>query len=245
MKCIILIFALFLISCNGSSKQESEKETTSAKSQKKSCLTEMTDPTTWLPLTSAAEILKLPEEQIEQKAYKTISCNYNWKSDRKYNMEVGKNKIEINARNFISISIKNLDIEIEKWLGRSYVKQKEMSYAEYFDKFNGAPMTKEDKAEVNKQIDKKAEKDEDFDKQKAELAKNIVALSKTENFTELTDLGDKANYYIQLAPNLRELRLAVLSGNVVLNITVDASDNDAEDLSIAKAVAQAIMARCK
>ena len=119
-----------------------------------------------------------------------------------------------------------------------------MSYVDYFDQFHGAPMTKEDKEVVNKKLDEKAKKDENFDEKSAETAKGLLAMSKTEHFTELNDIGDRANYYIQLAPNLRELRLAALSGNVVLSIVVDVSDDDAEDLSTARAVAEAVMAQC-
>jgi hypothetical protein len=245
MKYLISFLALILLSCGTSGNQESDQESTSERvSQNKSCLADMPDPATWLPLSTAAALVKVPEAEIRQKIYQDISCGYSWKSDRTYTMKIGNREMEVEANNSISISTKNLDEEIEKWLAKSYVKQTEMSYVEYFDNFHGAPMTKEEKEEVNKSLDEKAERDENFDKKSAETAKGLLALSKTENFTELNDLGDKANYYIQLAPNLRELRLAILHGNVVLSITVDVSDDDAEDLSTARAVAEAVMANC-
>jgi hypothetical protein len=159
-------------------------------------------------------------------------------------MKIGASEVEVDAKNVIAVMIKNLDTEIEKWLAHKYVKQTEMSYEEYFDQFHGEPMTAEDKKAVNKELDKKAETDEDFDQKSADMAKGILAMAKTEKYTELNDIGDKANYYVQLAPNLRELRLAVLSGNVVLQISVDISDNDDEDLAMARKVAEAVMANC-
>ena len=248
MKYFISILSLVLVSCGGGSKQENaesnQEPSVKAVSNRTSCLAGMPDPATWLPMAKAADLLKLPETELKQKVYQDLSCQYNWKNDRTYKLKVGANEIEVPAANSISITIENLDDKIEKWLSNSYVKQTEMSYLEYFDQFHGAPMTKEDKAEVNKRLDEKAEKDENFTKQQADVGKSVLAMAKTENFTELTDLGDKANYYVQLAPNLRELRLAILSDNVTLMVTADVSDDDAEDLSVARAVAEAVLARC-
>lgn len=245
MNYLIPVLALVLICCGTSGNQESENSSSEIVSQNKSCLGEMTDPVSWLSLSTAATLAKVPETEIEQKIYKPMNtCQYNWKSDRTYTMKIGNAEMKVDANNVIAISVKNLDEEIKKWLEKKYVKKTEMSYVEYFDQFHGA-VTEEDKNEVNKKLDEKAKRDEDFDAKSAETAKGLLALSKTENFTELNDLGDKANYYIQLAPNLRELRLAVLSGNVVLSIVVDVSDNDSDDLSTARAVAEAVMANCK
>ncbi len=242
---LIPIFALILICCGAGGNQESKDEPASkVVSTGTSCLAEMTDPATWLPHAKAAELVQLPETEISQKVYQQMSCSYNWKNDRKYTMKIGANEIEVDAKNVIAVMIKNLDTEIEKWLAHKYVKQTEMSYEEYFNQFHGAPMTAEDKKEVGKELDKKAEKDENFDEKSAETAKSLLAMSKTEKYTELNDIGDKANYYVQLAPNLRELRLAVLSGNVVMQISVDISDDDDKDLEMAKKVAEAVMANC-
>jgi hypothetical protein len=57
-------------------------------------------------------------------------------------------------------------------------------------------------------------------------------------------LGDKANQYVQTAPGLRETRLSVLYGNVVLLVSVDISDEDADDLTAATTVAEAVIGLC-
>ncbi len=78
----------------------------------------------------------------------------------------------------------------------------------------------------------------------AKVAKNLLALVKTENYTVLDDLGDNANMYVQVVPDSRETRLAVLHGNVVLLVNVDISDEDADDFAAAKAVAEAVIGLC-
>ena len=94
---------------------------------------------------------------------------------------------------------------------------------------------------INEAIDKKGEKDENFE---AKTAKKLLALAPTEKYNEVQNLGDKANKYVQLAPGLRETRLAVLTGNVVVQISVDISDDDSEDLSAAKRIAQSVIDLC-
>jgi hypothetical protein len=242
---LIPIFALILICCGAGGNQESEDESAGGViSTSSSCLAEMTDPATWLPHTKVADLVQLPQDEIRQKVYQQLSCSYNWKNDRKYTMKIGASEMEVDAKNVIAIMIKNLDTEIEKWLAHKYVKQTEMSYEEYFVQFHGTPITEDDKKKVNKALDKKAETDENFDEKSAETAKGLLELSKSEKFTEVNGIGDKANYYVQTAPNLRELRLAVLTGNVVMLISVDISDEDDTDLEMAKKVAEAVMANC-
>ena len=102
-------------------------------------------------------------------------------------------------------------------------------------------VTKEDKKKLDEAIDRKGEANQDFG---AMTAKKTLALAPTENYTDITNIGDKANHYVQLAPGLRETRLTVLHGNVVIYVNVDISDEDAEDLAAAKKVAEAVIGLC-
>lgn len=243
MKFLIICFASILISCIGSSQEQSKPAAEGNKtSNKRSCLTEITDPEKWYSIRAVASLVKVPEDSIEQKVYeskKQPSCSYHWKTDRTYVMKAGHVEMEVPVNNVIVISIINLDDAIES-AEKMHKGRRTFTYAEYFDSYH-SQVTKEDQKTIDEVIQKKGEEDKDFD---AKTAKKIFALAPTEDYSEIQNLGDEANKYIQLAPGLREIRLAVLHGNVALLISVDIADEDAEDLAAAKTVAQDIIAKC-
>jgi hypothetical protein len=240
MKYLIICLTAIIFSCGGSSQDQIESTTKTQKvSEEKSCLAEITDPAKWYSLSAVASLVNEPEENIEEKVQeKYRSLQYNWRNDRTHTMKAGKVEMEVPTRNIIAITIKNLDEAIEKATKRH--KNRTFTYAEYFDSYY-SQVTKEDQKIIDEQIDKKGEEDENFD---AKTVKKLLAMAPTENYTDIEDLGDDANMYVQLAPGLRETRLALLHGNAVVQISVDISDDDVEDLAIAKTVAKAVMSLC-
>jgi len=243
MKYLIISFAALMFSCGENQQENAQKqnETVSENqeevSNEGSCLAEITDPAKWYSLSALASLVNEPEENIKKKVNeKFSSCQYNWRNDRKHMIKAGKVEIEVPTANVLSITIRNLDTEIEK--ATKMHKGKTFTYAEYFKGYY-TQTTVEDQKIIDETLDKKAEEDPNV-----KLANKMLALVSTENYAEIDDLGDKANHYVQVAPGLRETRLAVLYGNVVVLITADISDEDADDLTIVKAVAEAVIALC-
>jgi hypothetical protein len=231
-----------MISCAGGNSQEPAETTTVEKktnSKNKSCLSDITDPGKWYSISQAAAITSEPEANIEaspNEKYQQIQ--FNWKNDRKHTMKIGNTSMEIPTNNMIAITIKNLDDGIEKATKRH--KNRTFTYGEYFDSYH-TQATKEEQKVIDEMIDKEGEENEDFD---AKTTKKLLALAPTEGFSDITDLGDDANMYVQMAPGLRETRLAVLHGNVAILVNVDISDDDGVDLSAARKIAEAVMALC-
>lgn len=243
MKYLIISFAALIFSCgensqkNAQEQNEAVSENQEKVSNEGSCLAEITDPAKWYSVSAVASLVNEPEENIKEKVNEQFrSCQYNWRNDRKHMMKAGKAEIEVPTTNVLSITIKNLDTEIEK--ATKMHKGKTFTYAEYFKGYY-SQATKDDQKIIDEMLDKKAEEDPNV-----KLAKKMLALVSTENYTEIDDLGDKANHYVQVGPGLRETRLAVLYGNVVIQLTADISDVDADDLTIVKAVAEAVIALC-
>jgi hypothetical protein len=239
MKYLNIYLVAIIISCGGSSQKQrdtaSEENTVTGE---QSCLADITDPAKWYPLSAVSTLVNQPEEKIKQQASEQYkSCQYNWKTERTHVMKAGNVEMEVPTNNTIAITIRNLDEDIEK---ANRMHKREFTYDEYFDSYHTLA-TKEEMEEINKSLDKKAEEDKDAN---AKLAKGLLAQAKTENFSHLDDLGDKANQYVQTAPGLRETRLSVLYGNVVLLVSVDISDEDADDLTAATTVAEAVIGLC-
>lgn len=239
MKYHTIYLAVMFISCGGTSQEQTETASDQSETtNERSCLAEVTDPTKWYPLSDVASLVNVPEESIDQRANEKMHyCQYHWKTDRTYLMKAGNSEIEVPTNNTIAITIKNLDEAIEK---ASRMHKRSFTYAEYFNGFY-SQVSKEDMEQIDKSLDKKAEEDKDFD---AKTAKSLLAAAKTENYAKLNDLGDDAIKSVKTAPGLRETRLVVLYGNVVLLINIDISDEDADDLTAAKTVAEAIMNIC-
>ena len=243
MKYLIISLTALMCSCGGDAQENTrEQNETSSENQeevasKGSCLAEMTDPAKWYSSAAVASLVNEPEENIKEKVNEQFhSCQYNWRNDRKHMMKAGKVEMEVPTNNTLSITIRNLDTEIEK--ATKMHNGKTFTYMEYFKAYYSQP-TEEDQKIIDETIEKKAEEDPD-----AKLAKKLLATTSTENYTEIDDLGDKANHYVQVAPGLRETRLAVLDGNVAILITADVSDEDATDLTVVKTVAKAVIALC-
>lgn len=244
MKYLCLSLLLLLFSCGGgSSENTSETETSSEESKpasKSSCLADMSDPAQWYSTAKVAALTQVAEADIEESVFDRMnSIQFNWASDRKYTMKVGNNEMELPSNNVIAVFIKPLDEAIEK-ASKRY--KRTYTYEEYFDSHYGG-ISKEDRKQIDKAIDQKEEEGELKEKE-AETAKSLMDMAPTEGQTEVSDLGDKANKYVQLAPGLRETRLAVLHGNVVISINADISADDEEDLSTAVAVAREVMGLC-
>jgi len=241
MKYLIICLAFSLFSCSGNSQEQSNPASDDKKSSNKtSCLADITDPAQWYSLSSVAALVNMAEESIEQKVYEKMnSLQYNWRTDRSHIMKLGKAEMEVPTNNVIAIVVKNLDEAIER-ATRMHRGRKTFTYEEYFNSYH-SQVTKEDQKIIDEQIDKKGEEDENFD---SKTAKKLLAMAPTENYSDISDLGDRANKYVQLAPGLRETRLAVLFGNVVILISVDVSDEDSDDLDAAKTVAKAVMGLC-
>ena len=242
MKYFFICLIAIILSCAGSSTDAAAENSPIKKntsSDKKSCLSKITDPDKWYSTSQVASLTNQPEIDIEKTPNEKYSqLQFNWKSDRTYMMKVGKIEMEIPTNNTISITIKSLDEAIEK--ATKMHKNKTFTYAEYFDSYH-SQVTEEDKEYINEKIDEMGEEDKDFD---SKLAKKVLAMAKTENYTDVTDLGDDGNMYVQLAPGLRETRLAVLHGNVVLLVNVDVSDEDGVDYEAARKIAKAVIALC-
>ena len=242
MKYLLICLLAITISCGGGSAKEPSEpisDVKEAKSLEKSCLSEITDPGKWYSVSQVTALTNQSAADVKMTVSEKYSqVQFNWKSDRKYTMKVGKTEMEIPTNNTISITIKNLDVSIEK--ATRMHKGKTFTYAEYFDGYH-TQATKEEQKIIDEQIDKKAERDKDFD---AETVKKVLALAPTEGYSDIGDLGNDANKYVQLAPGLRETRLAVLHGNVVLLVNVDISDDDEADFIAARSIAEAVMALC-
>jgi hypothetical protein len=239
MKYLSIYLVAIIIGCGGSSKDQTETDSNPVEvAGDPSCLAEITDPATWYPLSAVASLVNLPEASIEQKASQQFnSCQYYWKTDRTHTMKAGNIEVEVPTRNTIAITIRNLDVDIEK---ANRMHKKEFTYAEYFEGYHTLA-TEEDMEQINKRLDEKAEADKDAN---AKTAKGLLAAVKTENYTEVNDLGDRANHYVQEAAGVRQTQLTVLSGNVVLLIGVDISDEDTDDLAAARTIAEAVLGLC-
>lgn len=237
MKYLNICLLAIIISCGGSSQEQSEtasEENTTTGEQ--SCLAEITDPAKWYSISAVASLVNQPEENIKQKALEQYkSCQFSWQTDRTHVMNAGNIEMEVPTKNSIGIMIRNLDEDIERAVR---MHKREFTYEEYFDGYHTLA-TKEQMEEINKSLDKKAEEDPN-----AKLAKGILAQVGTEKFSQVDDLGDKANQYVQTGPGLRQAQLSVLYGNVVILISVDISDEDADDLTTAATVAEAVMGLC-
>ncbi len=243
MKYLIICLTALILSCAGGDSQEQTESTSNdnkTNSNEKSCLAEITDPGKWYSLTAVATFAEKPESNIEKNVYERFhQLQFNWKNERKYTMKVGKVEMVLPTNNVIAITIKNLDAAIEK-AARMHKGRRTFTYAEYFDSYH-SQITKEDMKTIDEAIDKKGEEDKNFD---AKTTKKLLAMAPTEGYADISDLGDGANKYVQLAPGLRETRLTVLHGNVVLQVNVDISDEDSEDLNTAINVAKAVIALC-
>jgi hypothetical protein len=248
MKYVPFILSMCLSACGGGADVDNLASTATEENSSessKSCLAEMTDPSSWLTPMEVAEIVNHPAADLDPKIYAPASSStYRWKSGRMYTLTVGNRELQTEVKNELSVVIRNLDKEIEKWLSKKRVKQTEMSYAQYFDQFHGNPTADGLMDEVNRKLDTKAANDQEFSAKAANVAKNAIALVKTEKFTETDIAGNRASFYVHTAPNLHELRLAVLHGNVLIQIIVDASDDDDEDLTMAMEAAKVVMSRC-
>jgi hypothetical protein len=152
-------------------------------------------------------------------------------------MKMGTVEMEVPTNNTIAIRMVSLDEAIEK---ASRMHKRSFTYEEYFDMYHTL-VTKEDREQIDKSLDKKAEEDKNFD---AQTAKKLLDAVKTENFTDVENLGDKANLYVQAAAGIRTTQLSVLHDNVVVLISVDISDDDAEDSDAAKAIARDVVDLC-
>ena len=233
MKYILFCLVLTFICCSGNNAQQKESTSDSpAVSKKQSCLAEITDPAKWYSLKEVAALVNVPEETIKQSANESFhALQFNWKTERSHFVKLG--------RNTISITIKNLDEAIEK-ATRMFKGKKTFTYEEYFANYH-SQITAEDKEKLNEQVDKKAEEEGNDD---VKTAKKILALVDTQDYSNISGLGEDANKYVQVAPNLRETRLAVLHGNVVVLVNVDISNDDTQDLDVAKTIAEAVLGLC-
>jgi hypothetical protein len=239
MKYLILCLAAITISC-GSTSQEQGESTSDDNSVSKghSCLSELTNPAQWYSKSAVASLFNVEEEGIDEKVLESFSSlQYKWDTDRTYIMKAGNIEMEVPSNNGVAIQIKNLDDAIEK---AEEMHKKTFTYEEYFDGYH-TPLTPEDEKFIDESIDEKGEEDEDFD---AELVKELLAAAPSENSGKVQDLGEKANKYVQLGPGISETRLSVLQGNVVLQVFVDISDEDLEDLAAAIKIAEAVIALC-
>jgi hypothetical protein len=229
MKYLIICLATILISCNGSSQEISEKATVSKKSSKKgSCLADITDPKEWYSLSAVSSLFSEPEENIDRKS-RTGYINI-----LSFRCHVKRETVNWSD---ISITIKNLDEAIEKDSKRY---DRNYTYEEYFDAYHG-PITKKDKKKIEEEVDKKGKEDESFD---TKTAKKVLSYMAPQGYVELKDLGDKAHYYFGDIVIEKAVSLTVLHRNVVIEINVEMSADDEEDLRVAKKIAQDLMKMC-
>jgi len=195
----------------------------------------MTDPEQWY---SKAELITLvgeDEENIKLKSNpKYDNCIFRWENDRKTLMKMGKLEMEVPANNNVGITITQLDTKIER---AEKLHKRTFTYEEYFDTYHTT--TKEGEEQVKKSLEEKGKEDE-----KAKAAKGLLAMAPSEGHASITGLGDKANKYVQTAPGLRETRLSILHGNVVVMVNADVSEDDEKDLEVAKAVAKSVLGLC-
>ncbi len=156
MKYLSICIAVIIISCGGSSQEQSETAAADDKgSNEQSCLAAISDQTKWYPLSAVASLVNAPEESISQDAFKGVitSCTYRWKTDRTHLVKAGNIEMAVPAKNFIAISIENLDDAIEK-ASRMH-KNRTFTYAEYFDGYH-TPATKEEQEKIDNSIDRKS-----------------------------------------------------------------------------------------
>lgn len=229
MKYLTICIAFLLFSCSGSTQEKTDSPAEVKKSSVNgSCLTDVEDPTEWYSLTDVSAIAGVPEGSINQNSstgrYNTLS--FRWDEDR-----------DTKKWSDIHVSIVYLDDIIEK---REKRYKRTYTYEEYFDSFHTLE-TNEEREIIDEAIEKKGEEDENFD---ADMAKKILSSAPTQDFENIRSVGDKANKYVQTAPGLRELRLSVLHRNVAIMVNVDISDDDNEDLTVAKKIAERIMELC-
>ena len=241
MKYVILLLALIFAGCTGNSQNQAPPTATQLNNDgKKSCLAEMVNPAQWISLSQVASIVNVAEENIDQKVEERLnSLAFEWKTGRMGTMKIGKKDHEMPIWDKVAMVIKSVDEELQKRSER-YNRGEIYTYTEYFDKFYSFNPKKDMKA-INDAIDQKAKEDEDFD---AKTAKKAFELAPSEGDDQIANLGDRAHKYVQTAPTLRETRLSVLHGNVVIQLFVDISDDDSKDLEVAIKVAESILAKC-
>ncbi|XOV94152.1 MAG: hypothetical protein ACFHWX_05480 [Bacteroidota bacterium] len=240
MRYLTVLFVSIIWSCGGSPQNHTEStdqqaSSISSGSSSSSCLAEITDPEQWYSKTELAQLVGESEEIINFKSNPQYdNCNFSWKNDRKSMMKMGNIEMEIPSNNTVGITITKLDDKIER---AEKTHKRSFTYEEYFDMYHTT--TKKGEEQVKEALDEKAKEDES-----AKTAKSLLDMAPTEGHTDVTGLGDKANMYIQTAPGLRETRLSILHGNVVIMVNADVSADDATDRETAEAVAKSVLALC-
>lgn len=249
----VVVFSLMLSACGGDqSKQQSDQDNT-IEAVKTSCLEDyIDDPCSLVEATYITEISGVNEEQLEVEnnaegrkvsGYVKAECTYKWPSDRKTNMSMSVGDTEINN----SIDLKNsimfgkIDVITEK----SYKKTRTSTPEAYFQRVYGV-QTKEDKERAKNAIERAKKESEHVDKKSAEALSEMV--DKQPDKKEVADIGDKAVtsvFSLKNYDNMRTTHLRVLKDNVVFEVAVDISDDDAADLDVAKRVARRIISGCE
>lgn len=165
----------------------------------------------------------------EAKRHDTDTYEYVWPSNRQRKMNVMGREIEINVSNRIGLA----------WVGNAmFMMARKGSPVENF-RFYYRNMTAQEKEAAFRKAGERMEQ-KGYDKQQTQTAIGMGKdLSGSEvMFKPVAGVGDAATWRIQ------EKSLIVLVGKTTFQVLVDVSENDDENIALAKKLAADVLANC-
>jgi hypothetical protein len=246
---LLAMAAILIYGCDGSPESGDAGTTSNGGS----CLAEFaSDPCTFLDEAYLAEHAGANADSVEittnddvskKSKYVKPECQYEWPSDRKsvLTMEAAGREIQTGMPVPNTILIGDFDIIDDD----GFKKTRTDNYADYFQRVYGIK-TKAEKEQIKEDIARAAEKSDKVDKGSADTISGMVDSQPAKK--EISGLGDKAVASVLTLKNYSnwsKASLFVLHKNVVFSIEVDVSEDNSEDLEMAKKIAQKIIDRCE
>lgn len=183
---------------------------------------------------SAAEMeMEEPHEVVKNPAY--MMCSFNWPSDRTQTIEM----MGVSATSPVdnSISFGSILVLDDKVLNRYGGKTR----VEYFEDFYGTS-TEEEKDAAKEMVDEKLDENEDLSNSEKDMASSIMDMASNFKFTPVSGIGEMASWEVNKITSGGTL--IILYGDVIFKVTVNISDENEPNLTMAKKVAQKILDKC-
>ena len=250
MKSFILlpvIAAFAITACNNTTANSTEKSTTEVEkteavstSGNADCLKSHADKGTLdqlLPLDVIKKHYNVPAQakksysyRSEAKKHDKDTYEYTWDSDRVRKMTISGREIEYPSSNRIGL----------RWVGSDLFKiMGKPTPLENFKAFYRNTTAAEKEAAFKKAGESMKEKgyDAKTTETATKMAKDLSGDDIT--FKEIAGIGDAASWRI------KEKELTVLVGKITFQVSVEISNNDNENIELAKKLAAEVLAKCK
>lgn len=164
------------------------------------------------------------------KKYDRDTYEYVWDSKRIRKMKLMGREMEMPSPNRIALS----------WVGSTlFMIMKKATPIESFKAFyrNTTAKEKEEALKIASEKMKKKGYDEKTTNTATSMAKELA--SHEVIFKEITGIGDAASWQI------KDNQLNVLVGKITFQVVVEISENDEENIALAKKLAQEVLSKCK